>query len=148
MGAQAGGSTGERRVTVAIFPHPKPTRKPKAPFDHDEWRKRGAARYAETSERKPVNPVNRERRAERHEESFGEYADEIRKLDCVVPGCPEPSIAAHFKSRGAGGKRQSLFPACIAHHDEQHALGITTWQQKHGLDLEAITAHLWRTREW
>jgi hypothetical protein len=91
--------------------------------------------------------VNRERKARLLEETFGPYADKIRKLDCVVPGCPDPSQAAHFKSRGAGGKQQHLFPCCQAHHSEQHALGIETWQAKYGLDLEAITAHLWRTTE-
>lgn len=131
--------------------HPKPTpvdpeEKRRAQIERDRrWRQGAAKKYAQEAERKPVNPVNRDRRRRLSEEAFGEYADKIRACFCVVPGCPEPSEAAHFKSRGAGGKARHLFPCCSAHHREQHDLGIETWQRKYGLDLAAVTAHLWRT---
>jgi hypothetical protein len=46
-------------------------------------------------------------------------------------------VAAHFKSRGAGGDRFTLFPACEAHHDEAHE-GIISFQERYELDLAIV----------
>lgn len=90
-----------------------------------------------------LKAVNAKRKARLRLEQFGQHAERIRGMFCVVPGCPEPTEAAHYKSRGAGGKAMHLFPCCRGHHQEQHDLGIETWQRKYGLDLAALAAHLW-----
>jgi len=51
--------------------------------------------------------------------------------------------AAHVKSRGAGGvDRGNCIPLCARHHAEQHALGLTSFAAKYGLDLRAEALRL------
>lgn len=91
---------------------------------------------------KPMNAVNRERAAETYEKDFGKHAEFVRGLPCIIKRvhstlrtpCRGLPVAAHFKSRGAGGDRFSLFPACEGHHDEAHG-GIVTFQERYELDL-------------
>lgn len=55
-----------------------------------------------------------------------------------------PSVPAHAKSRGAGGRRWDLVPLAPLLHSEQHAVGIETFQATHGVDLSALASRLWR----
>lgn len=90
--------------------------------------------------RKRLPRSNRKRRARRYEENFGERADAVRAMPCLLDGlggCRGPTEPAHVKSRGAGGNRRHLVPLCSGHHAEQHACGILTFQERHGLDLAA-----------
>ena len=78
------------------------------------------------------------------------YRAWIRTFPCVVPGCPRLTVCCHVKSQGAAGDDVGdCFPGCRAHHDEQHAHGLDTFQVQYGLDLEAISAaygRLWALR--
>jgi hypothetical protein len=64
-----------------------------------------------------------------------------------VPNCPALEVDfAHGHSVGAGGQHDaSGVPLCRLHHTEQHQCGIGTFQDRHGIDLEAIAAELVRT---
>lgn len=73
-----------------------------------------------------LRPVNRERKLERYEQNFGERAEIIRAMPCLLLGneCSGPIEAAHVRSRGAGGTRRDLVPLCSKHHEEQHRLAV------------------------
>lgn len=102
---------------------------------------------------------NRKRAAERKERDFGEYAAWIRHQMCSVgvgechywggcftvgaDGVVSWSVAAHVKSRGAGGRSiGNLIPLCTGHHDEQHAIGIKSFAKKYNLDLSGVASAL------
>lgn len=88
--------------------------------------------------------VNRKRLARRRALQFGPQAELCRKSPCCIPGCRRRrSDPAHVVSTGAGGKdRGNVVPLCRPHHDQQHLIGVKTFQRKHGLDLAAIAAEL------
>ena len=87
--------------------------------------------------RRRIKRRNRKRRARRYEEEFGARADFARGFPCVVRGCDDwPTQAAHVKSRGAGGKAASnIVSLCAEHHQQQHQIGILTFEARHELDL-------------
>lgn len=89
-----------------------------------------------------IKPVNHKRKAQRNRDHFGEKAEWIRTLPCLVCG-QGPSQACHAKSRGAGGTSDHLVPMCKKHHDEQHLVGVKTFGVYHGVDLmeEAESYH-------
>lgn len=63
----------------------------------------------------------------------------VRSHACCVPDCIQgPIDFAHVKSRGAGGGDETGVSLCREHHTEQHAIGIDTFQHRHGIDLLAI----------
>jgi len=76
----------------------------------------------------------------------------IQSQPCLVCGKAAPSEFAHVRHRGMGGKDVPWVgngvPLCaFGHHAEQHALGVLSWQRKHGVDLEEEAeryAILWR----
>lgn len=89
-----------------------------------------------STDRTPKPPVD---------ESFREF---IRRLPCVV--CLEPALKGDPCHRGTRRNHGdwdelpdsdvlvgNIFPACRAHHDEQH-LGIFTFQLRRKLDLDKI----------
>ncbi len=107
-----------------------------------------------------LKPVNRKRKAAALARNFGDEADAVRAMDCLVfqsltrigdfgqrfrlaceqdlaggSDCRGPTVVAHFVSRGASGGRFDIGPLCQAHHDEQHANGIMTFAERYGLDL-------------
>jgi Putative HNHc nuclease len=95
-----------------------------------------------------LKPVNPKRAKARKTRDFGEYAEWIARQPCVV----KPSLrwlrteAAHVRSRGAGGHAEgNLVSLCRVHHQEQHDIGIKSFQAKYRLDLKAIAASLWAT---
>lgn len=113
-----------------LHPHPKPAPRPKRA-------RKPLRRHTR------LRPVNRERKLERYEETFGDRGALIRAMPCLCRGneCWGPIEAAHVKSRGAGGTRRDLVPLCSAHHQEQHR-GIETFATKYSIDLQAAAAKL------
>ena len=84
-----------------------------------------------------------------------EYQEWIRGFACIagdrdgiLRACALGSAViecAHVKSRGAGGDDiGNCVPLCHYHHQQQHTIGIRSFQQRHGLDLYAIAADLGR----
>lgn len=54
------------------------------------------------------------------------------------------SEAAHIKSRGAGGDdARNIVPLCRYHHQEQHTMGIKSFQKKYGIVLQDFADHFW-----
>lgn len=74
----------------------------------------------------------------------------VRSHHCVVPGCQATDIQfCHIRSAataGTGLKPHDAhsFPACVNHHQEQHQIGQGSFEDRHGLDLDAIAAELVR----
>ena len=97
-----------------------------------------------------IRKVNPKRKASRMERDYGgPKADWIRSLPCCVPACETGLVivAAHARSRGAGGHADSLVSMCAPHHREQHD-GIKTFEAKYGINLLALAAELearWQT---
>lgn len=89
-------------------------------------------------------PVNRRRRAAAHARNFGERANLVRAMPCLLSGagCKGQVEAAHVRSRGAGGDRRDLVPLCSGHHREQHQRGLPTFCTTHKLDLRAAAARI------
>ncbi len=110
--------------------------------------KRGGSlrREAPIARRTRLRPVNRERKLERYEAAFGDRAELVRAMPCLLLGteCWGPIEAAHVRSRGAGGTRRDLVPLCSKHHREQHDTGIKTFAARHGIDLHAAADRLAR----
>ena len=73
-----------------------------------------------------------------HAEQFGPQSRMCRFLPCCVPNCARTSEPAHVLSRGAGGKDDQCVPLCRRHHEEQHARGIESFQERHGLSLDVV----------
>lgn len=70
----------------------------------------------------------------------------VRRHACSVPGCDgQPIEFAHAKTRGSGGHDAQGVSLCVAHHREQHDVGIETFQARHKVDLFAIAAEFART---
>lgn len=86
---------------------------------------------------KSANPA---RRRKMHQRNFGDRAEHIRAMPCLVgDGCSGRVVAAHVRARGMGGcnsDRRSLVPLCWSHHEEQHQHGASTFAQHYALDLE------------
>lgn len=62
-----------------------------------------------------IKPVNKARKAKRFQENYGgrEYMEFVHGLPCAVcDALCEFTEAAHVKSRGAGGKADSIVPLC------------------------------------
>jgi len=65
-------------------------------------------------------------------------------VETLVHVCLGPVQVCHVKSRGAGGADDSNVVAmCAAAHDEQHRLGIRSFQKRWDIDLKAEAASLW-----
>lgn len=93
----------------------------------------------------PIKPVNRERRERNWEDYYGsvERVKAIQRLSCLACGST-PSQNAHVRSRAAGGTWKDVVPLCGKCHTEQHQVGVETFQERRGLDLEAEAARLAR----
>jgi hypothetical protein len=73
------------------------------------------------------------------------YCEWVRGFACCVRACLTGARmeCAHVKSRGAGGGDiGNCVPLCFSHHDQQHRLGIKTFQATHSVDLAAIARNL------
>ncbi len=90
--------------------------------------------------RSPIKPANPARRRKMHRRNFGDRAEHIRAMSCLVnDGCSGRVVAAHVTARGMGGcnsSRSSLVPLCWDHHEEQHRIGVPAFARHYALDLE------------
>lgn len=99
-----------------------------------------------------MNRRNEDRLERESARQFGELAEHVRGLGCLV--CGSPAQACHYKTRRNGGAWRedphtgedvgNLWPGCPRHHAEQHQRGILTFQSDHGLDLDAETRRIGR----
>lgn len=102
-------------------------------------------------------PLQRRAKRRQMREEEQAYVAWLHQEPCVVGQrhgfslCEMPIEVAHLKHRGIGGKNvpwlANTYPLCRRHHAEQHALGVLSWQRKHGVDLEEEAeryAMLWR----
>ena len=83
---------------------------------------------------------------EKREKNFGEKADFVRELPCLV--CERtPCEPHHEPPRSRGGTSESLTPLCYAHHQMRHFLGSAElfWRSYH-VDLVAEAARI--EKEW
>ena len=106
------------------------------------WRRRSVERYEDRLRQEHDCPFRRigqnpARRAKRFRAGFGskERAAFVQGLPCAVCGAT-PSENAHVKSRGAGGGPEHVAPLCRTHHREQHRVGVRTFSERHGIDLQ------------
>jgi hypothetical protein len=91
---------------------------------------------------KRATPLKARRTSERGDP---EYRAWISTFACQVCGKSAPSECCHITGkrllpRGPERDRGKCYPGCHAHHAEQHAHGIQTFQRKYGLDLPLIAA--------
>lgn len=87
--------------------------------------------------RKPLKrsgPIKKKRPKERDEPLYRAW---IRTHPCIISlNCWGPIDCCHVTSRGAGGKdRGNTVPMCRGHHQEQHRIGVYTFEQRYDLDL-------------
>jgi hypothetical protein len=64
-------------------------------------------------------------------------------------GCDGRIEAAHVRIGGQAGISQKpgddrTIPLCTGHHGEQHQIGETSFERKHGIDMAKIAAALWQ----
>ena len=97
--------------------------------------------------------VNRERRAKRFESDFGgkAYLAFIHGHSCAACGVTGWTVAAHVKSRGAGGKASDIVPLCGTRYGVtgcHDLLDCSPWLLPEGtvMRLRALAKRLWR--EW
>lgn len=86
--------------------------------------------------RKPVKRRNGPRARARYARNFGDEAEAVRAMPCLVTGTT-PSEPAHVVSRGAGGGRFDIIPLSPAMHAQQHSVGVESFAAAHRLDLRA-----------
>ena len=92
-----------------------------------------------------VNPVNRERKERVNASTFGPCARLARLTPCCVPGCKAmpPGDPCHVRSRGSGGKDwANVVPMCRRHHDEQGAMGISSFESRYQIHLEVVAGFI------
>lgn len=82
-----------------------------------------------------LNPRNRKRCEKASARNFGDEADAVRAMPCIISG--RQAVPAHVVSRGASGGRFDIIPLAPDLHQEQHAIGIESFAAKYGLDLRA-----------
>lgn len=74
----------------------------------------------------------------------------VRSHCCCVPGCEAfQTEFAHIRSAATAGTGLKPFdwhgvPLCRNHHREQHQVGQGTFEDRHGIDLDAIATELVR----
>lgn len=83
--------------------------------------------------------ANRERLARLERENYGPEAVWIRGEPCEVTGAPPaPSVAAHPKTRGAGGTSKDLVPFHPLVEIDWHSLDEAKWEEKYGRSKEDV----------
>ena len=95
---------------------------------------------------KAVKRKNARRSAKEFRRAYGsqERARAVQAMSCVVCGAL-PSQNAHARGRGAGGGAEDIVPLCMAHHREQHDVGIATFEERYSIDLQKEAR---RTNAW
>lgn len=93
------------------------------------WQDGSRASLVRTGE---LPPVNAERRKRLDVEQYGAKAVWIRSLPCYVTGFG-PCVAAHVKSRGAGGKSAHLVPFHPLVEIDWHQCPEAVFEAKYGV---------------
>ena len=123
-------------MTVYTRPAPKPEPRPKR-------------------SKLPIPRVNPERAAKREERDFGPKGAWVRRLFCCCLGkrtgewVVDPDlgrvqvvvVAAHFPSRGAGGRSKHLVPLADHLHRRGHAEGEKTLERQFGIRFRDLAAN-------
>ena len=106
-------------------------------------RRTGITSRKQLNRKKTVKRKNARRSAKEFRRAYGsrERVRAVQAMPCVVCGAL-PSENAHVRSRGAGGGAADIVPLCMAHHREQHDVGIATFQERHSIDLAAEAARV------
>ena len=117
------------------------------PDKQREWQRRSKP-LKSTTRIKATNPA---RKKKRYADDFGERGHLVRAQPCLVAAespcstpCSGDPVAAHAKSRGAGGNRFDLSRLCWGHHNEQGNIGVQAFNLKYQVDMFADAAH-WKT---
>lgn len=73
----------------------------------------------------------------------------VRSHECCVPGCTRrPIEVAHVRIKSGAGMGQkpddwdtiSLCGGVDGHHAEQHLIGETSFERRHGIDMAALAS--------
>jgi hypothetical protein len=72
------------------------------------------------------------------------YLAWIRTLPCSVGGCRRRSEANHTGAKGLSQRASDwrAIPTCSVHHREYHRIGRHKFEQRYGVDIEALIARL------
>lgn len=104
-----------------------------------------------TLKRGRLPATNRRRRKAKHARNFGNEADAVRRMPCLV--CGAHAEACHVTARGMGGAkggRFDLVPLCRTHHQEAGEAETSqraAFEREHGLDLRAEADHIAASHE-
>lgn len=110
--------------------------------------------------RLPIPRVNKERAAKREERDYGPKGAWIRRQSCCCSGTRTGNlllveggqfvlvriVAAHFPSRGAGGRSQDLVPLADSIHRRAHQLGDKAVEKQFGVNFKQLAAFY--ERQW
>jgi len=100
--------------------------------------------------KRPVPKVNPVRAAKRYERDYGEKGDWIRLQPCCCTGKRTGEresgylvliVAAHFPSRGSGGRAKDLVPLADHWHVWGHRHGEKKLAARFGVDFKSLAAH-------
>jgi hypothetical protein len=98
---------------------------------------------------KRINPRNEKRRKKNYERNYGDRADAIREMPCLVyeelsgaSNCGGRVHAAHTRARGMGGvkgDRREQVPLCAHHHEEAGEARTSkrrAFEERYGISLD------------
>lgn len=103
-------------------------------------------RGADMRRRKRIRARNPERAERLFERNYlsEEFVTWIHSLACVVSGSGgsswDPIVAAHVRSKGAGGRWSDIVPMLRSLHDELHQIGVRSFEKKYEVDLQLAAA--------
>jgi hypothetical protein len=152
-----------------FLPAPKPAPRQRRPFDHREWKRRGAERYAETRDAVlreriaedpsyrvlepggPLPEINPERLKKLREEQFAiasGYHKWVMEQPCAACGSFDPDLRsdpAHVgRTRGAGAKADRVLSLCRECHTfegEHRDEFNAAFAERHGVTPEEMAAY-------
>lgn len=83
---------------------------------------------------------------------FQRHRSFVRKHQCCVPGCDDGPIEVmhvrHASTAGTGLKPPDweTVSGCRAHHNEQHRIGVESFEKKYAISLDDLAAEFaWRS---
>jgi hypothetical protein len=151
-----------------FLPAPKPAPRQRRPFDHREWKRRGAERYAETRDAVlrervaddpsyrvlepggPLPEINPERLKKLREEQFAVasgYHKWVMEQPCAACGSFDPDLRsdpAHVgRTRGAGAKADRVLSLCRPCHlwEESNSGFDEAFKDRHGVTPAEMAAY-------
>jgi hypothetical protein len=96
--------------------------------------------YDKTRAPKKPAPQGRERFDEKKDDGLRAFVRELKCVVCVsVYGVQRsPTECAHVTSKGAaGGDFDNMVPLCAHHHQQQHRIGIRSFEYRYQVRLKA-----------